>query len=67
MSLARAIARFGAVVEATARARAVDRGEGPGAAGLAGAGAANGRLEGDVAREGMLRRKSLLQCLQLPM
>ena len=37
------------VVEATASARAVERGDGTGAAGLAGAGAADGRLEEDVA------------------
>ena len=49
MSLARVIDRFGAVVEATASARAVERGDGPGAAGLAGAGAADGRLGEDVA------------------
>ena len=49
MSLARDVARFGAVVEATASARAVERGDGTGAAGFVGAGAADGRLEEDVA------------------
>ena len=49
MSLVRDIAHFGAVVEATASARAVERVNGTGAAGFAGAGAADGRLEEDVA------------------
>ena len=49
IALARGIAHLGAVMEATASARAVERGVGMGAAGFAGAEAADGRLEEDVA------------------